>query len=63
MPSADTLLLAGLLVLQQILHHREKNSLLDRLGKPAPPPPPPAHKIPQRTMADTLRTLGKDDIL
>ena len=59
-PSADVLILAVLLVTQQVLHHREKRDLLDRLGKPAPPPVPKANKIPQKTMEDALRAMERE---
>lgn len=59
-PSADTLILAGLLVIQQVLHHREKLQLMDRLGAKAPPPTPPARHIPQKTMAEFMKDVHKD---
>ena len=62
-PSADVLVLAALLVVQQVLHHREKSYLLERLGKPVPPPVPVAHKIPQKTMASAMEELERERIL
>lgn len=56
MPSADLLLMAALLVVQQVLHHREKRDLMDRLGKPTLPKGPTVH---QTTMKEKMERIQR----
>lgn len=60
MPSPDLLLMVGLLVLQQVLHAREKRDLLDRFGKPAPPVMPTGKGLQQNAMATKLAQIEKE---
>lgn len=58
MPSSEVLILAVLLVIQQVLHARERQTLLDRLGAPAPPSRAPAPPIRQKTALQVLKRAG-----